>query len=198
MQKFSDLSLVCPRIFEAYAWLCEKAGLLFVLELAARNCIDCASILTVPRAVLKYWLSPNASDCSITLNNVTSNRLTLSRQPALFARVSAFVLLVLVAYGAVAGAAHNHGNADLRLQAGITEPAYSNPGDADSSTKKLPDNDECLICQLQHNLFSGLLNALPQVAPPPTEFAFATQLQQPSSSQTLTPRRGRAPPTSLS
>jgi hypothetical protein len=111
--------------------------------------------------------------------------------------VSAFVLLVLVVYGAIAGAAHNHGNAALRLQAGITEQAFSNPGDANSSTKKLPDNDECLICQLQHNLFSGLLNALPQAAPPVTEFAFAPQVHTHSLSQTLTPRRGRAPPLSL-
>jgi hypothetical protein len=113
-------------------------------------------------------------------------------------RLSAFALLVLVAYGAIAGAAHNHGNADLRLRAGITVPAFSDPGDAGSTSKKQLDNDECLICQLQHNLFSGLLNALPQVAPPSTEFAFAAQHHQHSSSQTLTPRRGRAPPTSLS
>jgi hypothetical protein len=112
--------------------------------------------------------------------------------------VSAFVLLVLVAYGAIAGAAHNHGNITPQLRAGITEQAFSNPGDANSSSKKQLDKDECLICQLQHNLFSGLLNTLPQAAPPVTEFAFAPQLPTQSLSQTLTPRRGRAPPTSLS
>jgi hypothetical protein len=114
------------------------------------------------------------------------------------ARLSAFVLLVLVAYGAIAGAAHNHGTRlQTQLRAGASEPVFSDSGDGNSSSRRLPENDECLVCQLQHHLFSGLLSALPQVAPPVTLSAFAPQTIHFSFSQTLAPKRGRAPPTSL-
>ncbi|MBV9960086.1 MAG: hypothetical protein JO360_16790, partial [Acidobacteria bacterium] len=125
---------------------------------------------------------------------MTSNKTSaLCSKPAPLARLSACVLLVLVAYGAIAGAAHNHGTRLLtQLRAGASEAVFSDSGDADASSRRLPEHDECLVCQLQNHLFSGLLNALPQVAPPDTPRVFTTQTVHFSFSETHAPRRGRA------
>lgn len=127
-----------------------------------------------------------------------NNTLASPRQSALFQRVCAFVLLVFVAYGAIAGAAHNHGNVTLQLRAGNTGQECIDSGDGNSSSRKMPNGGECLVCQLHRNLHSGLLSAVPQISAPVTQFAFAPQAQPGVVSQTYTPRRGRAPPTSLS
>jgi hypothetical protein len=160
------------------------------------NCFDDMPASSMLAAMLKLSRHP---DFSITLNNVTSNNtLVLNKQPTLFARVSAFVLLVLVAYGAIAGAAHSHGTVTPQLRPGATEPTVSSSNDPNSSSKQSPKSGDCLVCQLQQHLYSGLLSALPHVAPPLTQFAFARPTGTRCSTQTYAPRRGRAPPISLS
>jgi hypothetical protein len=159
-----------------------------------------ASTLSIACVVLKFRVHLIQTDCSTTLNDVTSNKTSALRsKSAPLARLSAFVLLVLVAYGAIAGAAHNHGTRlPAQLRAGTHETVFDDSGGAETSSRRLTENGECLVCQLQNHLFSGLLNALPQIAPPVTPGAYAPHTVHFSFSETHAPRRGRAPPTSLS
>jgi hypothetical protein len=109
----------------------------------------------------------------------------------------AMILLVLVGYGAIAGVVHGHGN---RVPIpGIGAPEFSNArsGDDNSSSKKLPGSGECLVCQFHQHLYSGLIAALPHLTAVDSQFTVRTSTLEIASSQTLAPRQGRAPPTSL-
>jgi len=117
---------------------------------------------------------------------------------ALPARLMAFVLLVLVTCGAIGSAAHTHSNGAQAFRAHAATASFSEPGDTNSSSKSMPGSGECLVCQLHQNLFSGLLTALPYIAPPVAHGTHAVATDSRFHSQTRAPRRGRAPPTSLS
>jgi len=127
-----------------------------------------------------------------------NNPLPSLKQSARFRRVCAFAMLVFVAFGAIAGAAHNHGNFGPQSSAKNTGLKCSDLGDGGTSSRQIPNGGECLVCQLHRNLYSGLLSASPQIAAPVTQFAFVAKTQPGVISQTNTPQRGRAPPTSLS
>jgi hypothetical protein len=110
----------------------------------------------------------------------------------------AFVLLVLVTCGAIGSSAHTHNNGSPKFTANAATPSFSESGDTNSSSKSMPGSGECLVCQLHQNLFSGLLTALPYIAPPVAHGTHAVATDACFHSQTYAPRRGRAPPTSLS
>jgi hypothetical protein len=125
---------------------------------------------------------------------VTSNTgSTSSRQHAPFARFLAFVLLVFISYGATAEAAHKHGSIlpepRAELAATVSSPDNTNP----SSQSSRPGG-ECLICQLQQHLFVSLLNALPQILPPPAQLVSLPAAAVSYLSHADTPQRDRAPP----
>jgi hypothetical protein len=106
----------------------------------------------------------------------------------------AFVLLVLISYGATAEAAHRHGNALPERRAELAA-TFSSPDDTNSSSQSSRPNGECLICQLHQHLFVSLLNALPQMLPPPVQSVRSPATAVSYLSHTDTPQRGRAPPT---
>jgi hypothetical protein len=108
----------------------------------------------------------------------------------------AFVLLVLISYGATAGAAHRHGNI---LKAGRADAAatMSGSGNSGSTAKDTGTSGECLMCRLHQHLFAGLLHHLPGFIPPSVELTRETIEPASHFSQTSTPRRGRAPPTAF-
>ena len=110
----------------------------------------------------------------------------------------AFVLLALVTFGAIAGATHNHGHFIPQSRADFSEPTLVDTGATDSSSKKLPSNGDCLVCQLHQNLYAGLIGALPQVLAPSAQLGFASFNQHQILSPNYAPQRGRAPPTSVS
>lgn len=132
---------------------------------------------------------------SITFSTMIGNNTNASPVKTTFLkRVCAFVLLSFVALGAIAGAAHNHGDVSLQLRAGNVGLESFNSNDDSSSSRQIPNGGECLVCQLHRNLYSGLLSSVPQISTPVTQFAFAPRIQDRIVSQTYTPRRGRAPP----
>ncbi|MBV9211738.1 MAG: hypothetical protein JOZ52_13950 [Acidobacteria bacterium] len=136
-------------------------------------------------------------DCNITLKDVTSHNTSLSKQPALFARVLAVVLLAFVTYTATANVTHSHGQ---RLNSQRTSAAeainFNSPGGSSSSSKDLRAEGECLICQLHQHLFASLLQVLPGVESPIAQHAKTTEAVCSYLSPTDAPHSGRAPPLS--
>ena len=118
---------------------------------------------------------------------------TSSHEHAPCARFLAFVLLVLISYGATAEAAHRHGTGATERSAERAATVNS-PDDPNTSSETSRSNGECLICQLHQHLFASLLNALPQIAPPPAQLARIPAAAISYLSHTDTPQRGRAPP----
>ncbi len=114
-------------------------------------------------------------------------------QPTLLARLMACVLLVLVSYGATAGAVHRHDDAprDASFAVGDT---INNPNDA-PATRGSSGNGDCLICTLRQHLFVGVADTAPhRLLPPATILSFAAPHFAPYFSPYYAPRRGRAPP----
>jgi len=105
--------------------------------------------------------------------------------------VLSYLLLFLIAYGATAGAAHSHGRVAAD-RPGAT--AVSDAGGSQSSNSGHSQHRECSMCQLQQQLFGGLVHAPMFARIPLTEVAFVSTptLFHPSTS--TTPRSGRAPP----
>jgi len=116
----------------------------------------------------------------------------------LLKRISALVLLLFLAHGAIAGAAHSHGKTrrqvvgqDSRLNGTVV--GSSKPTSGPTTTP-----GECLVCRLHRNLYAGLLSEAPHTTAPTTQFVFLPTSTQPAISRTSTPRRGRAPPIFIS
>lgn len=117
----------------------------------------------------------------------------LHTRHALYVRLLAFVLLILVAYMTTAEAVHKHGNLSVNRTASI-ETVASRPSDASSSLDDSSSIADCLICQLHQNLSTTLFNPLPQAIAPQEQAADIPAAAISYLSQTDTPRRGRAPP----
>jgi len=104
-------------------------------------------------------------------------------------------LLVLIIYGATWQVAHAHDTSTPRFSAACS---VSNSDTSDSSDRHTGDNDGCLICQFQRQLFSNLVSKVPQVILPlQAELSrFGTPTSFPLSTQNA-PTRGRAPPSTF-
>ncbi|HEY0544979.1 MAG TPA: hypothetical protein VGC91_06245 [Pyrinomonadaceae bacterium] len=137
-------------------------------------------------------------DCNITLNEVTShNTSSLSKQPALFARALAFVLLAFVTYTATAALTHSHGTRLNSQRAAAAEAVnFSDPGQSSSTSKDLRAEGECLICQLHQHLFVSLLQVAPGVETPVAQHAQTPEAICFYLSPSDAPHSGRGPPLS--
>ncbi|HEX8707512.1 MAG TPA: DUF2946 family protein [Pyrinomonadaceae bacterium] len=127
----------------------------------------------------------------------SKTRPTSSFPQAPFARLLALALLVFIAYGATAEAAHKHCNLPSGRAAGAAA-SIGKSGDEDSSQTLARSAAECLICQLHQHLFVNLFSALPQLAAPPVLALKAPADAISQLGRTDAPRRGRAPPFRLS
>ena len=152
--------------------------------------------LTVTNAGV--YIASKLLDSSIPIKIVNSNATSFLRPaPALHVRVLAFVLLLLVSYGATVEAAHTHGNASAINRAQQTTAL----GDASrsSSTARNPSaGGDCLICQFHQQLSNGLLAELPHALEPLVQTAHTSAAIIFAPSQTNAPSRGRAPPSTSS
>ena len=113
------------------------------------------------------------------------------RQRAPLARTLSLVLLFLIFYGSTVEAVHNHGGVLLKKTAAAS---VSNSGGSGTTSGKLLNESDCLICQLHQQLFSGLLRAPLRVQTPLAGLAptFATAISYLSATNAT--QRGRAPP----
>gem|GEM_PF-1217516 len=117
--------------------------------------------------------------------------LVLSPRSAKYRRTLSWLLLLMIAYGATVEAMHSHG--------GITPnrsslAAVSDAGGSQSSNTRRSQHSECSICQLQRQLFNGLVHAPVFARAPLTEIAFVFTLSVFHPSTPTTPTSGRAPP----
>jgi len=101
------------------------------------------------------------------------------------------LLLLLIAYGATAGAAHSHG---FLAPDRTNVAAISDAGGSQSSDNGHSLHRECSMCQFQQQLFDGLVHAPLFARTPLAEIAFVSPLTVFHSSTSITPRSGRAPP----
>jgi hypothetical protein len=114
----------------------------------------------------------------------------MSRRGAKRRRALAYLLLILVTYGATVEAAHSHGSAPPN---GSCFAALNDAGGSHSNTDD-SQNRECVVCQFQQQLYNGVVHELLLVLAPSTQTAFvSTQTVLYSSSLTDRPS-GRAPP----
>jgi hypothetical protein len=108
----------------------------------------------------------------------------------------AFVLLMLITYGATAGAAHKHGNILPGSRAAVAT-TMSDASDPGSRAKDTGANAECLMCRLHQHLFAGLLHIVPGFILPSVQLIRLAVAPVSYFSQADAPRRGRAPPPAL-
>jgi hypothetical protein len=115
----------------------------------------------------------------------------VSRRRATCRRGLGYLLLLLIAYGATAEAAHSHGRAPL------DRPGANSISDASgsqSSDKGYSHQRECSMCQFQQQLFAGLVHAPLFSRTPSAEIAFVSTLIVFYPPTSTTPTSGRAPP----
>src|SRR3954465_256307 len=131
------------------------------------------------------------SSCIKIDANVASQTISaISFRPAKFRRVLGCVLLLMITYGATVEAAHSHSAVS---PAGSDFTVSSDAGGSPSGTNHSHQR-ECVICQLQHQLFIGLVH-VPQLALTPlTQIAFASTLTVLHLSSPIIRPSGRAPP----
>jgi hypothetical protein len=140
-------------------------------------------------------LSGQLLEVSIPIYDVTSNPTSMRRKrPVHFARLTSFVLILLVAYTGIGGSTHSHNPSRIDRQIDSSASTFRAPQNDGSSSNTLPGNGECLACQFHQHLFTGLLSVLPHLDPPVSQSFHTATAQIISSSSTAAPRRGRAPP----
>jgi hypothetical protein len=99
-------------------------------------------------------------------------------------------LLLIITFGVTTEAAHSHGSVSPN-HSGVA--AISDAGGSDSGTSD-SHHRECVICQLQQQLFNGIVHAPLFIVAPSTRIEFVpTQTVLYSSSRNTRPS-GRAPP----
>src|SRR5947209_7024833 len=113
----------------------------------------------------------------------------------------AFALFLFVSYGSIAEVTHRHGgiqpfSAQESSSASTTTEAFDNSSGAQSSSNT-SSAGECLICQLHRDLFVSRFTHQLKIAPPTAHLVRACSFASLYYSLSETPRRGRAPPTSL-
>jgi hypothetical protein len=114
----------------------------------------------------------------------------MSRSGAKRRRALAYLLLILVTYGATVEATHSHVSARTNTS---RFAALNDPGDSHSNTDD-SQNRECVVCQFQQQLFNGVVHEPLLILAPSTQTAFVfTPTVLYSSSLTFRPS-GRAPP----
>jgi hypothetical protein len=118
-------------------------------------------------------------------------------------RTLALLLLAAIAWGATAEVTHHHsqsGRSSAQQLAAAGDPVSSERIDSPSnrtSSNRTSTRDECLICQLQQNLFATIFSPALQTTPATTATSCTHVAEIPYSSQSKTPQKGRAPPFNL-
>ncbi len=108
-------------------------------------------------------------------------------------RRAALILLALFLHAALAGATHLHltGSSLPPPTAGIA----AGSSEAGHAALETTGHAQCLLCRLQRDLASGLINAGPAInEPPPTNPRFAAAPHGASRSILRGLTQGRAPP----
>jgi len=108
------------------------------------------------------------------------------------ARALMCLLLVGITHAATSTSAHSHEtDSSDHSASGTNAVNVSGTPQTDSHFH----NHQCLICQLQRNLFNGLLYKAPSTPVPQAQrLVYATSLSVFYYSLVNTPQRGRAPP----
>jgi hypothetical protein len=144
------------------------------------------------------YIATKLLDSSIPIKNVNSNAKSFLRPtPALHVRALAFMLLLLVAYGATVEAAHTHGNA-RSINSAKQTTAFDDASHSQSTSSKSSTNGACLICQFHQQLSVGLSANLPHVPELLVQTAHTSSASISASTQANAPSRGRAPPSTSS
>lgn len=124
----------------------------------------------------------------------TKNTLAPNSNAALFQRVCALVLLMFVAHGAIAGAAHNHGYALPTVDEDISAVSVGGTANDGTSSNKIINGNECPVCQLHRNQFASLTSPTLQTAPAVAPLSHQLAETVSYTSNTELSRHGRAPP----
>jgi hypothetical protein len=110
-------------------------------------------------------------------------------------RLLSVVLLCLLGYGATAEAVHKHGGI-APARAAESSVRFESQG-ADSDAKTFVNENDCTLCQLQRNLFAGLLYAPLRIVVPDVPARRTPTLATSYLFALRTSQRGRAPPVTL-
>src|SRR3954468_24784615 len=105
-------------------------------------------------------------------------------------RVLGYLLLLMITHGATVAVAHSHGAVTPERSGFAT---ISDAGGSHSDTNH-SHHRECVICQLQQQLFNGIVHAPLSILTPATQIAFVHTLTVLYSSSPTISSSGRAPP----
>ena len=110
-------------------------------------------------------------------------------------RLLSLALVCLIGYGATAEAIHRHGQ--IAPSGALDLSVHFERQGADSNAQKPFSEKDCTICQLQRNLFAGLLYAPLRVIVPNVPVRRAPAVSTSYLFALRTSQRGRAPPLAL-
>jgi hypothetical protein len=110
--------------------------------------------------------------------------------------VLSLLLLGFIVYGTTVEAAHTHGNLSEAKKA-VAISSFSDPAKETKTNGPLSGCGECLICRLHQNFSATVLSVPPSIGPSTVGFHIFNLPTVSVHSQTATPQRGRAPPSSL-
>jgi hypothetical protein len=110
-------------------------------------------------------------------------------------RLLSVALLCLLGYGATAEAIHRHGGI-APVQAADSSVRFDRQS-TDSNARTLVNENDCTLCQLQRNLFAGLLYAPLRIIVPVVPARRTPALSTSYLFALRTLQRGRAPPFTL-
>jgi hypothetical protein len=135
------------------------------------------------------------ADFSTAIQTVTSLLTSRFRIPsATFSRALTLLLVVFILYGTTVEAAHRHGRF---LPSENSAASIIDPRLATNLAGGQIGCGDCLICQLHQNFSTTLITFRQTDAPAHVRTQFFNPTLVGCHSKTSTPRKGRAPPTSL-
>jgi hypothetical protein len=120
-----------------------------------------------------------------------NSKLVISTLHRNYGAALTYVLLLMIAYGALVETVHSHGH----VPPGHADvAAIRDAGRSESSDESNSLHGECSMCQFQRQLFDGFVQATLFARISLSEIAFVPTLTLAYPSTSITPRSGRAPP----
>jgi len=145
-----------------------------------------------PAALRFFHSRADLANCIKIQHNVT-DRITLpvNQIPANHRRLLGYLMLVIIAYGAIIETAHSHRTV---LPNHSSVAAVSETDGPHAPPTGHSQQNQCSMCQFQQQLFSGLVQTLPFALAPSTEFAFVPSSVIDYQQNSTPPTSGRGPP----
>jgi Protein of unknown function (DUF2946) len=144
----------------------------------------------VDYALRSYFCNTAVNCTSMSANVISRTILAMGCRRTKHRRVLGYLLLLMITHGATVAVAHSHGAVTPERSCFAT---ISDAGGSHSDTNH-SDHRECVICQLQQQLFNGIVHTPFSILTPAPQIAFISTLTVLYHSSHIICPSGRAPP----